>query len=126
MADQGKWILASPDEALQALSGADLEHRLVVAGQTKAEIAAAEAQLAAMTERPTPARHQLVRFAWRLCRLARQRRIMQAMSGIAFSFGEAEGPPILPQGAAPQMLGGLTGFIAVSPACSTARGASSA
>ena len=37
---------------------------------------------------------------------------MQSMTGIAYSFGEVEGPPMLPQGAAPQILGGLTGFIA--------------
>ena len=36
---------------------------------------------------------------------------MQSMTGIAFLFGEVEGPPTLPQGCAPQILGGLTGFI---------------
>jgi crotonobetainyl-CoA:carnitine CoA-transferase CaiB-like acyl-CoA transferase len=34
------------------------------------------------------------------------------MSGVAFNFGPAEGPPTIPQGHAPQILGGLTGFIA--------------
>jgi len=48
------------------------------------------------------------------------------MTGIAYSFGEVEGPPILPQGVAPQIMGGLTGFIAGLAAPSTARGASSA
>ena len=37
---------------------------------------------------------------------------LRGLGRVAFSFGEVEGPPILPQGAAPQMLGGLTGFIA--------------
>ncbi len=38
--------------------------------------------------------------------------IIQAMSGLAYGFGPAEGPPCLPQGHAPQVVGGLTGFIA--------------
>ena len=110
--DQGKQLVASPDEALLALTEADLAHRLAVAGQTKAEIAAAEARLAALPDRPA-----LVAISWFDPRGAygdwrANDALMQAMTGIAFSFGEVDGPPILPQGAAPQMLGGLTGFIA--------------
>ncbi|HWA60303.1 MAG TPA: CoA transferase, partial [Caulobacteraceae bacterium] len=38
--------------------------------------------------------------------------ILHAMTGTAYSFGEAEGPPILAQGHSPQVVGGLTAFIA--------------
>ncbi|HLY79555.1 MAG TPA: CoA transferase, partial [Caulobacteraceae bacterium] len=110
--DQGKQVVASPKAALAALSGADVEHRLAVAGQTKAEIAAAEAVLAGMADPPI-----LLAISWFDPRGAygdwrANDALMQAMTGIAFSFGEVDGPPMLPQGAAPQMLGGLTGFIA--------------
>ncbi len=110
--DQGKQAVASPDEALAALAGADVEHRLAIAGQTKPEIAAAEARLSALPERPT-----LLAISWFDPRGAygdwqANDPLMQAMTGIAYSFGEVEGPPILPQGVAPQILGGLTGFIA--------------
>ena len=38
--------------------------------------------------------------------------ILQAMTGVAFNFGLPEGPPTLPQGHAPQIVAGLTAFIA--------------
>jgi len=50
--DQGKQSLASPDAALDR-SETGAVHRLVIAGQTKTEIADAEARLAALSERPT-------------------------------------------------------------------------
>jgi crotonobetainyl-CoA:carnitine CoA-transferase CaiB-like acyl-CoA transferase len=110
--DQGKQAAASPDAALEALSASDVQHRLVIAGQTKAEIADAEARLARLQARAT-----LLAITWFDPRGAygdwrANDAIMQAMTGIAYSFGEAEGPPILPQGVAPQIMGGLTGFIA--------------
>ena len=108
--DQGKQFVDTADEALAALAGA--EHRLAIAGQSQADVARAEARLAALTDAPT-----LLAITWfdRRGAYADWRAndaVMQAMSGVAFSFGEAEGPPMLPQGAAPQILGGLTGFIA--------------
>jgi crotonobetainyl-CoA:carnitine CoA-transferase CaiB-like acyl-CoA transferase len=110
--DQGKQVVASANEALAALGHDDVEHRLAVAGQTKAEIAGAEARLAGLPDRPT-----LLAIGWFDPRGAygdwrANDPLMQAMTGIAYSFGEVEGPPILPQGVAPQILGGLTGFIA--------------
>ena len=38
--------------------------------------------------------------------------LIQALSGVAFAVGPAEGPPLLPRGHAPQLIGGATGFIA--------------
>lgn len=38
--------------------------------------------------------------------------VIQALSGVAFSVGRTEGPPLLPRGHAPQIIGGATGFIA--------------
>lgn len=37
---------------------------------------------------------------------------LHAMIGVAYGFGEAEGPPILAQGHSPQIVGGLAAFIA--------------
>jgi len=110
--DHGKQVVASPDAALAALADADVQHRFVTAGQTKTEIAETEGRLAALAERPT-----LLAISWFDPRGAygdwrANDALMQAMTGIAYSFGEAEGPPILPQGVAPQIMGGLTGFIA--------------
>ena len=42
--------------------------------------------------------------------------LLQALCGIAYSFGTAEGPPVLPQGHAPQIVGGATAFIAAMAA----------
>lgn len=38
--------------------------------------------------------------------------LIQALSGVAFAVGPIEGPPLLPRGHAPQLVGGATGFIA--------------
>ena len=38
--------------------------------------------------------------------------LIQALSGVAFAVGLTEGPPLLPRGHAPQLIGGATGFIA--------------
>ena len=110
--DQGKRAVASPDAALAALAASDAQHKFVIAGQTKGEIADAEGRLMALAERPT-----LLAISWFDPRGAygdwrANDAIMQSMTGIAYSFGEREGPPILPQGVAPQIMGGLTGFIA--------------
>ncbi len=110
--DQGKRLVGSADEALAALNDPTLEHRIATAGQTKADIADAEARLSRSSDPPT-----LLAISWFDPRGAygdwtANDALIQAMSGVAYSFGEVEGPPMLPQGAAPQMLGGLTGFIA--------------
>jgi len=38
--------------------------------------------------------------------------LIQALSGVAFAVGPVAGPPLLPRGHAPQLIGGATGFIA--------------
>jgi crotonobetainyl-CoA:carnitine CoA-transferase CaiB-like acyl-CoA transferase len=107
---QDKSGAASLDAALTALDTPEIEHRLVIAGQTKAEIADADARLAGRDA-------TLLAISWFDPRGAyadwrANDAIMQAMSGIAFLFGEVDGPPTLPQGAAPQMMGAVNGFIA--------------
>jgi crotonobetainyl-CoA:carnitine CoA-transferase CaiB-like acyl-CoA transferase len=37
--------------------------------------------------------------------------LIQALSGVAFAVGGTDGPPLLPRGHAPQLIGGATGFI---------------
>ncbi|HEX3919585.1 MAG TPA: CoA transferase [Caulobacteraceae bacterium] len=99
--DQGKRIVASRDDVLAG-------RRLVICGQTREQVAAAEAAL--------PVDATLMAISWFDPRgpyadWAANDAIIQAMSGIAFNFGPAEGPPTLPQGYAPQILGGATAFI---------------
>jgi crotonobetainyl-CoA:carnitine CoA-transferase CaiB-like acyl-CoA transferase len=109
--DQGKSIVADAGAALDALEGADLERALAIAGQTPAAIAAADATL---TQRSAPP--PLLALTWfdpRGDYAAWQANdpLIQAMTGVAFGFGPAEGPPTLAQGHAPQILGGVTAFV---------------
>ena len=105
--DEGKRLTATPAEALAAIGGAD--KRLSIAGQGKAAIAAAEQLLAA---RDIP----LLALNWfdpRGCYgdWRGNDPLIQAMTGIAFNFGPAQGPPTIPQGHAPQLVGGITAFV---------------
>ncbi|HZZ86973.1 MAG TPA: CoA transferase [Caulobacteraceae bacterium] len=107
---QRKTDAPSLEAALAALEGPQIEHRLVIAGQTRAEIAEAAAQLDGRDA-------TLLAISWFDPRgpyadWRANDAIMQAMSGIAFLFGEVEGPPTLPQGTAPQIMGAVNGFIA--------------
>lgn len=91
---------------------ADCAPDLVIAGQTNADIAHGEAIVAGFARRPL-----LLALTWfganGPCASWRGTDgIVQAMSGVAFAIGPAEGPPTLPQGHAPQIVGGVTGFIA--------------
>ena len=47
--------------------------------------------------------------------------LIQAMTGVAFGFGPAEGPPTLAQGRAPQIVAGVTAFIPALAALMGAR-----
>ncbi|MFI4933607.1 MAG: CoA transferase, partial [Caulobacterales bacterium] len=110
--DEGKTIVATAGEALDVLAEGPPAGRLVIAGQTREAVAGVEARLATLAEPPA-----LLAITWFDPRgpYAPWRAndpIMQAMSGVAFPFGPIEGPPVLSQGYAPQMVGGLTGFIA--------------
>ena len=110
--DQGKRHAASPEAALATLAAPDAERRLVIAGQTRGDIAAAQAAMAARSEAA-----MLLAISWFDPRGAyadwrANDPILQALTGVAFNFGPAEGPPTLPQGCAPQGVAGVTAFIA--------------
>ncbi len=98
--DQGKQIARSPEAALAALDVSDAARKLVICGQTPARIAEAEALLG---DRDLP----VLAISWfdprgRYADWRANDAIIQAMSGLAFSFGPVEGPPTLPQGYAPR------------------------
>ncbi len=85
---------------------------LVIAGQTPEDIATAETLVGGFVRQPL-----LLALTWfgRTGPSAEWHGsdgIIQAMSGIAYAFGPVAGPPVLPQGHAPQVVGGTTAFIA--------------
>ncbi|HEV2365130.1 MAG TPA: CoA transferase [Caulobacteraceae bacterium] len=47
--------------------------------------------------------------------------VIQAMTGLAFGFGQPEGPPVIAQGFGPQMVAGVVGFIAALAALMSRR-----
>ncbi|HLI65877.1 MAG TPA: CoA transferase [Caulobacteraceae bacterium] len=104
--DQGKVRAPSVAAAFDALGAG---RSLVIAGQTQKAVEAAvraagsrDATLLALTWfEPGPYGD------WRI-----NDPLMQALTGCAYAFGERDGPPTLAQGHAPQLLGGLVGFIA--------------
>jgi crotonobetainyl-CoA:carnitine CoA-transferase CaiB-like acyl-CoA transferase len=98
-------------ERASAVSGLP-EPDLVIAGQAPSDIARAEAVIAGMKRRPL-----LLALTWfgengPYADWRGSDGIIQAMSGIAYAFGKPEGPPTLPQGHAPQIVAGVTAFIA--------------
>ena len=102
--DHGKEMVS----AIQA----NITPDLVIAGQTRADIARAEAIVAGFAHRPL-----LLALTWfgaigPCADWLGTDGIIQAMSGVAYAIGVAEGPPTIPQGHAPQIVGGTTGFIA--------------
>jgi crotonobetainyl-CoA:carnitine CoA-transferase CaiB-like acyl-CoA transferase len=106
--DEGKRLVGEPVAALAALDGA--EKRLAIAGQGKAPVAAGEQLLAG---RDIP----LLALSWFDPRghygdWRGNDPVIQAMTGIAFNFGPVDGPPTIPQGHAPQIVGGITAFVA--------------
>lgn len=107
--DEAKAPAASLDEALEACGD---PRRLVLAGTDPGSIADVERRLAAMVEAPT-----LLALTWfdprgSYAAWKANDPVIQALSGVAFGFGLPEGPPILPQGVAPQLVAGVTAFIA--------------
>ena len=107
--DQGKSISPDLETALASLRGAQGE-ALVIAGQTPAAVRDVDRALAG---RAGVVRLGLTWFGedgpyagWR-----GHDAVIQALTGVAFGFGLPDGPPIVPQGHAPQMVAGLTGFI---------------
>ncbi len=84
---------------------------VVIAGQNLSDIAAAERIVAGLPGRPL-----LVGLTWFGAVGPRagwhgSDGIVQALSGVAYMIGPREGPPMLPQGHAPQVVAGGTAFI---------------
>ena len=108
--DEGKATAADLTDALTRLSNAP-GRSLVIGGQTPEAVTALDGRLA---DRPgDTVRLGLTWFgmtgpyaAWHGHDV-----VIQALTGVAFGFGLPDGPPTSPQGYAPQMLGGLNGFI---------------
>ena len=106
--DQAKQVVDSPEAVLAALDASDAPRKLVICGQTPARIAATEALVGG---REIP----MLAISWFDPRGPYADRnandpIIQAMSGLAFSFGPVEGPPTLAQGCEMQVVGGITAF----------------
>ena len=106
--DAGKQACADLPVALAAAGKVDL----LLAGPGAAQVAAAEASLLAMAARPL--RLGLTWFAsdgpyrdW-----AGSDAVIQALSGVAYATGPADGEPMLPRGHAPQIVAGVTACIA--------------
>ncbi len=102
----GRWL----DEGKQAGDGAAFN--LVICGQDLAAVAAAERLVKGFEGAPV-----LLRLTWfgldgPYADWTGNDAILQALSGVAYTFGEEAGPPVLAQGHAPQIVAGLTAFIA--------------
>jgi crotonobetainyl-CoA:carnitine CoA-transferase CaiB-like acyl-CoA transferase len=101
------WLDAGKEQG----SAADVQPDLVIAGQDTADIDAAEALVAGFPRRPL-----LLALTWfgqtgPYANWAGTDGVIQAMTGLAYAIGPAEGPPTLPQGHAPQIVAGATGLI---------------
>ena len=95
---------------------------LIIAGQDRGDVAAAEAFRAARPERPS-----LLALTWfdpggPYAAWRGTDEIIQALCGLAFAFGEAEGPPMLSQGHAAQVVGGVIAYNAALAALLSAPG----
>lgn len=87
------------------------EADLIIAGQSPADIARAEALAAGFARRPL-----LLALTWfgtsgPYADWHGTDGVIQAMTGVSYAFGPVEGPPVLPQGHAPQIVAGATGAI---------------
>ena len=108
--DARKTAAESVAAALASFANDDIERRLVICGQDRADVASAQAALEGADGAPP-----LLAITWFDPRgpYADWRAndpIIQAMSGIAYSFGPVEGPPTLAQGYAAQVVAGVTAF----------------
>jgi crotonobetainyl-CoA:carnitine CoA-transferase CaiB-like acyl-CoA transferase len=101
--DEGKAIASDPD------AGA---YDLVIVGQTRAEAAAGAAMAASLAGAPTVLSLTWFDQAGPYADWQANDPIIHALTGAAFSFGLPEGPPVLAQGHSPQVVAGLTGYIA--------------
>lgn len=110
----GRWLDAGKAvvDPEASWSGYDL----VIAGQDAGAIAAAEARQAETAEPP-----MLLALTWFAAAgpygaWRGTDEVILALVGLAYAFGEAEGPPMLAQGHGPQLVGGLVGFNAAAAA----------
>ena len=108
--DEGKYGI---DAGFEGVLGAVREPDLVIAGQTRAIVAAVDAALNAPGV-ATPVRVALTWFDmngpyrdW-----IGTDALIQALSGVAYATGPRDRAPLLPRGHAPQIVGGATAFIA--------------
>jgi crotonobetainyl-CoA:carnitine CoA-transferase CaiB-like acyl-CoA transferase len=114
-----RWLAQNKQDGEARLEGADL----VIAGPHRGDVEAAARAIAKLKVKPT-----LLALTWfdstgPYAGFAANDALMQAMTGVAYSFGLPEGPPILPQGHAPQIVCGLVGYIAAVTVLGMARGA---
>ena len=108
--DEGKTVALDLGAALARLVGAG-GRSLVIVGQTARELREVDEAIAA-----TGGAIVRVGITWfgdtgPYARWRADDAVIEALSGLAFAFGLPEGPPILAQGHAPQMLAGVNGFI---------------
>jgi crotonobetainyl-CoA:carnitine CoA-transferase CaiB-like acyl-CoA transferase len=106
--DQGKASIESLDAGLSELARVPASHRVVLVGQSPDAVDAADALLAArgcdvLRLGITWFGHEGPYRDWQ-----GDDALMHALIGIAASFGAADGPPMLPQGFAPQITAGAT------------------
>ena len=108
----GRWL----DAGKRRADGPDGAVDLVICGQDRAGLAAAEVRVGELPEPAT--RLNLTWFApqgpyaeWRATD-----EIVSALVGLAYAFGPVDGPPVLAQGHGPQLTAGLTAFNAAAAA----------
>ncbi|WP_439814879.1 CoA transferase [Zavarzinia sp. CC-PAN008] len=112
--DAGKRQAPDADTALALLGGSA---GLIVAGPDADALAKGEAVRDALAARLGERAPLYLALSWfnpdgPYARWKGNDALIQALTGAAFSFGTFDGPPVLAQGHAPQMLAGATGFIA--------------
>lgn len=103
----GAWLDRGKEQAEAPPDRVDL----VVAGQYPDDIARGEALVARVARRPL-----LLALTWfgtsgPYAGWRGADGVIQAMTGVSYAFGPVEGPPVLPQGHAPQIVAGATGAI---------------
>ncbi|WP_293373897.1 CoA transferase [Phenylobacterium sp. SCN 70-31] len=109
--DEGKTFAETTGEALAALTTRGARIEVAIAGQDHTWVARADADLRAL--KAEVLRLNLTWFGrngpyadWQ-----GDDALILALTGTAHGFGPVEGPPLLAQGRAPQMLGGATLFL---------------
>jgi crotonobetainyl-CoA:carnitine CoA-transferase CaiB-like acyl-CoA transferase len=109
--DQGKRVVPDLETAMATLKGAS-DKSLVIAGQSPVATRTVDSALASLGCEAV--RLGITWFGEKglYSGWLGNDAIIQSLSGVAFGFGLPEGPPIIPQGHAPQIIAGVTGFIA--------------